>query len=52
MGNPVSKDTIHRHLTGQINAKEMKYVQNMSKVVFMQNGAPAHTAIWTQKWCS
>ena len=52
MGNPVYKATIHRHLTVQINAKENKFVQNMSKVVFMQDGAPAHTAIRTQKWCS
>ena len=31
---------------------EKKFVQNMSKVVFMQDSAPAHTAIRTQKWCS
>ncbi|KAI6651316.1 hypothetical protein LOD99_5282 [Oopsacas minuta] len=30
---------------------EMKMVPNMSKVVFMQDGAPAHTAKMTQGWC-
>ena len=52
MGKPVSKDTFHGHLTGQIKAKEKEFVQNMLRVVFMQDDAPAHTAIRKQKWCS
>ena len=30
---------------------ERKMVQNMSKAVFMQDGAPAHTSKKTQSWC-
>ena len=30
---------------------ERKFMPNMSNAVFMQDGAPAHTAIRTQKWC-
>ncbi|KAI6651141.1 hypothetical protein LOD99_5492 [Oopsacas minuta] len=30
---------------------EMKMVPNISKVVFMQDGAPAHTSKMTQGWC-
>ena len=26
--------------------------ENMSEIIFMQDGAPAHTAIMTQKWCA
>ena len=35
-----------------VTTLERKFVQNLSNVVFMQDGAPAHTAIKTQKWCS
>ena len=30
---------------------EMKFMPNMSNAVFMQDGAPAHTANRIQKWC-
>ena len=33
-------------------ALENKFVQNTSKFVFIQDGAPAHTPIRTQKLCS
>ena len=36
--------------TGCVTQRPM--LENMSKMIFMQDGAPAHTANSTQQWCS
>ena len=43
-------DTLHRTQNNG-SVLERKMVPNMSKAVFMQDGAPAHTSKMTQGWC-